>query len=504
MSRQPDEHDRLDELLRTLPAPEPSAQFISAARRRYLAAIEARARREALTGLAAALVGLAVIVALMGTVIEPVTLVGGLADSVADLARWTSGLGVVLAVVPPVAWAPMVLGSAATVLALALVARAIRGAREISGALDRTPGRRESDMSARTLILGLAVTLALLPGLAWAATPDSRRLEGRLPDNTPAVSIDQTRGTVLDALSAISRQTGWSLVVTAPENVTGRTLAIQVSKKPAAEALELVLEAGALRASFADGILRVRPDVGTAESRDAWRERRRERRGRHGSERVVFGRSLDVGAEETISKAVAIGGSVTVAGRVRQDAVAIGGSVTLLPGARVEGDAVAVGGGRGMRSMFGFASRMTRAVLLYVLALLIAVAFPGAFSRVKAYLVERPGLSALGGLAIVLGFAPLCVLLAVTIIGIPLIPVAALLLVALLLFGFTVAAGWLGERMPWLSEKTPVKTVALGGVVLALVSLLPWLGTAALMLVAAFAAGAALLSRFGRTGVVTV
>ena len=539
MSRQPDEHDRLDELLRTLPAPEPSAQFISAARRRYLAAIEARARREALTGLAAALVGLAVIVALMGTVIEPVTLVGGLADSVADLARWTSGLGVVLAVVPPVAWAPMVLGSAATVLALALVARAIRGAREISGALDRTPGRRESDMSARRLILGLAVTLALLPGLAWAATPDSRRLEGRLPDNTPAVSIDQTRGTVLDALSAISRQTGWSLVVTAPENVTGRTLAIQVSKKPAAEALELVLEAGALRASFADGILRVRPDVGTAESRDGWRERRRERRGRHGSERVVFGRSLDVGAEETISKAVAIGGSVTVAGRVRQDAVAIGGSVTLLPGARVEGDAVAVGGtvsvepgaildgdnvslagtiptavasiarwavggGRGMRSMFGFASRMTRALLLYVLALLIAVAFPGAFSRVKAYLVERPGLSALGGLAIVLGFAPLCVLLAVTIIGIPLIPVAALLLVALLLFGFTVAAGWLGERMPWLSEKTPVKTVALGGVVLALVSLLPWLGTAALMLVAAFAAGAALLSRFGRTGVVTV
>jgi hypothetical protein len=157
-----------------------------------------------------------------------------------------------------------------------------------------------------------------------------------------------------------------------------------------------------------------------------------------------------------------------------------------------------------MRSMFGFASRMTRAVLLYVMALLIAVAFPGAFSRVKAYLVERPGLSALGGVAIVLGFAPLCVLLAVTIIGIPLIPVAVLLLVALLLFGFTVAAGWLGERMPWLSAKTPVKTVALGGVVLVFVSLLPWLGTAALVLVAAFAAGAALLSRFGRTGVVTV
>ena len=90
-------------------------------------------------------------------------------------------------------------------------------------------------------------------------------------------------------------------------------------------------------------------------------------------------------------------------------------------------------------------------------------------------------------------------MLAVTIIGIPLIPVAALLLVALLLFGFTISAGWLGEKMPFLEEKTPVKTVALGGIVLALVSLVPWIGTSLLILVAAIAAGATLISRFGRT-----
>ena len=392
-------------------------------------------------------------------------------------------------------------------------------------------------MSAPKLIAVLI--LVFLPGLAWAATPDSRRLEGRLPDNAPLVSIDQPRGTVLDALSALAKQTGWSLVVTAPESATARALTIQVSKRPAGDVLELVLEAGSLRAAFADGVLRVRSDTSTAESRDSWRERRRERRGRRGSERVVLGQSLSIGAEETVDKAVAVGGSVTVAGHVRRDAVAVGGSVTLLPGARVEGDAVAIGGavsveegatlegdnvslggtiptmvgsmtrwavgGRPhLRSMFGFASRMTRAVLLYVIALLIAAAFPGAFLRVKTYLVDRPGLSALGGLALILGFLPLCVLLAVTIVGIPLIPVAALLLVALLLFGFTVSAGWLGERMPFLREKTPVKAVALGGVVLALVSLVPWLGTATLVLVAAFAAGAALLSRFGRTVAVTV
>ncbi len=395
-------------------------------------------------------------------------------------------------------------------------------------------------MSRAKRIVGLiVVTLGLLPGLAWAATADSRRLEGRLPDSAPVVSIDQPRGTVLDALSALAKQAGWTLVVTAPESATARALTLQVSKKPAGEVLELVLEAGALRASFADGVLRVRPEAATAESRDSWRGRRRERRGRD-AQRVVFGHSLNIGADETVDKAVAIGGSVTIAGHVQRDVVAIGGSVTLLPGARVEGDAVAVGGsvsvdpsatlegdsvglggtipstlgsamrwvvggGQGMqtsgRSMF---ARTARAVLVYLIALLIAATFPGALSRVKTYLVDRPGLSALGGLAIIFGSVPLCVLLAVTIIGIPFIPVVALLLVALLLFGFTVSAGWLGERMPFPHEKTPVKTVALGGVVLALVSLVPWVGTAALVLVAAFAGGAALLSRFGRRAVVMV
>src|SRR6266545_4703539 len=377
-------------------------------------------------------------------------------------------------------------------------------------------------MRAIKLIVVLAVALTSLPGLARAATPDSRRLEGRLPDNSPVVSLTQPRGTVLDALSTIAKQTGWSLVVTAPESATTRPLSIQVSKRPAGEVLDLVLDAGSLRASFADGVLRVRSDD-TAKSAGSWRERRRERRGRHGSERVVFGQSLTIGADETVDKAVAIGGSITVAGHVRYDAVAIGGSVTLLPGASVGGDSVAIGGavsvaegatlegdnvslggaipttvgsmtrwvvGRPhMHSMFHFASRLTRAVLLLIIALLIAVAFPGTLTRIGVYLVNRPGLSALAGVTILLGFVPLCVLLAVTVIGIPLIPVAVMLLVALFLFGFTVSAAWLGERMPVSQEhQTPVKSAARGGAIL----------------VVAISAGATLLSRFGRTVAVAV
>ena len=393
-------------------------------------------------------------------------------------------------------------------------------------------------MSAARLIVVLAVALVLLPSLAGAATPAGGRLTGHLPDHVPIVSVDQPRGTVLDALSAITKETGWSLVVAAPESATASPLTLQISKRPANEVLEMVLEAGSLRASLADGVLRVHPDT-TAATGETWRERRRERRGRHGSERVVFGRSLTVGADETVDKAVAIGGSVTVAGHVRYDAVAIGGSVTLLPGAHVGGDAVAIGGavsvpegatlggdnvslagpiprtagslarwvvgGHRMFGLLGVGARLMRAVLLFVIALLLAAAFPGALTRVGAYLVHRPGLSALGGVAILLGFVPLCILLAVTIIGLPLIPLAVMFLVALFLFGFAVSAAWLGERIPASQEpKTPVKSVAWGGAILVLIGLVPWIGTMVLILVTAISVGATLLSRFGRTAAAAV
>ena len=75
-------------------------------------------------GLVAALIGLAVITAIGMTVSEPATLLVWPAETVADIARWTAGIGVVLALVPPLAWASVVLGSAGALLSLGLVTRA--------------------------------------------------------------------------------------------------------------------------------------------------------------------------------------------------------------------------------------------------------------------------------------------------------------------------------------------------------------------------------------------
>jgi hypothetical protein len=123
VSRRPDESDQLASLLRALPSPEPSGDFLAGAQRRYRAALAGRARREALTALVAALIGVALIAALLGPVMEPATLVAWLAEAAADVARWTTGVGIVLALVPPVVWTSMAAGFAATVLSLVIVAR---------------------------------------------------------------------------------------------------------------------------------------------------------------------------------------------------------------------------------------------------------------------------------------------------------------------------------------------------------------------------------------------
>jgi hypothetical protein len=124
MSRPADESDELTSLLQALPAPEPSADFRAGARRRYLEAIEARDRRAVFTGLAAAVVGLVVLATLLTTTIEPAALVAWLAEAAADLARWVTGVGVVIDLVPPSIWMSALLGSTAAVLSLVLIARA--------------------------------------------------------------------------------------------------------------------------------------------------------------------------------------------------------------------------------------------------------------------------------------------------------------------------------------------------------------------------------------------
>jgi len=119
-----DDDAQLSSVLQALSSPEPSSEFLTGARRRYLRAIEARERRRVAIGLVAALVGFAVIAVVLGTTIEPIAIVAWLAGAAAELARWTIGVSIVLAVVPPAVWVSTALASAAAVLSIVLIARA--------------------------------------------------------------------------------------------------------------------------------------------------------------------------------------------------------------------------------------------------------------------------------------------------------------------------------------------------------------------------------------------
>jgi len=123
MSRQSDDNGQLTSLLQALPVLAPSDEFLAGARRRYLEALEARDRRAVFTGLAAALIGLVVIGTLLATTVEPTALVAALAGAAADLARWATGLGVLIALVPVSIWASAMLGSTASIASLILLAR---------------------------------------------------------------------------------------------------------------------------------------------------------------------------------------------------------------------------------------------------------------------------------------------------------------------------------------------------------------------------------------------
>lgn len=201
--------------------------------------------------------------------------------------------------------------------------------------------------------------------------------------------------------------------------------------------------------------------------------------------RVRLGGSIHVGADEVVDgDAVAVGGSVTVDGTVTGEVVAVGGSVTLGPEAEVGGAVTSVGGsihraegavvGGGLSEVaFGgphfrfhnefasppflddFGGLIGTVIYLIVLMLLTSLAYLLAHrpvERMATRVAESPWKAALVGLVGQILFFPVLVLtvvvLAISIIGIPLlllVPFALLALVIGTLGGFTAVALHVGR-----------------------------------------------------------
>lgn len=249
-------------------------------------------------------------------------------------------------------------------------------------------------------------------------------------------------------------------------------------------------------------------------------------------DRVSIGRSIEVGEDEqagdvvcvgcsvdidgvATGDVVAVGGSVDVRGTVQGDAVSIGGKVRVDDGAKVLGEAVAVGGFidvadggaiEGQRSSVGLGpwfggfgdgmgfvpdsfgdvtkgvSAIFRTGVLALLGVIILLLLRPAVDRASTRAEREPWKALFAGLLLQLFFLPVLVLvtvvLAVSIIGIPLlalVPVAVLALVIGSLVGFVAIGRNFGaflEARFGGKFSSPILTVVVGIVAIQALSLI--------------------------------
>lgn len=250
---------------------------------------------------------------------------------------------------------------------------------------------------------------------------------------------------------------------------------------------------------------------------------------------------------EVYGSVVAIGGNVTVSGKVTRDVTALGGNVDLQATAVVENNVVAVGGKitkaegavvrgdtvegrpgqignlpeipvllafqRGANPLLSLLGAIVGTIVLSLVWLVVGVLalalFPRQLATVSETLEETPGRTIVVGIltAILLPFGILVatVILAITIVGILVIPLFFLGLAAAALYGLAAIGYLLGRRLLQafgVQEISPMAAGVIGLLALALVTILPasllsCLGAPLLYLVTSIGLAAVILSRFG-------
>ena len=224
---------------------------------------------------------------------------------------------------------------------------------------------------------------------------------------------------------------------------------------------------------------------------------------------------LESGA--TAREAVAVGGHVKLGpgAAVAKDAVSVGGSVERDASAEIGGETVSIGipalsgvvaglagssllGGRDESAVFTIAQALAKFLVFFALGLLVLALFPRRLEAVSASLAAHPWKAIFTGLLGIVVLPLLILLLVATLIGIPLVPVAALLVVAAGVLGFTALAWYIGRALPLrLQRGTTVLQLAIGTAIVVLVTQIPFLGCMAWVAAALLTFGAVLRSRFG-------
>jgi len=224
---------------------------------------------------------------------------------------------------------------------------------------------------------------------------------------------------------------------------------------------------------------------------------------------VKIGSDVRIEKDERVDDAVAIGGSVYVEGIVDGDAVAVGGTVHLGEEAIIHGDAVTVGGtieeaegsivygttvdvgSIDFANIFegkhffdghrGIPKVLTIIPIIGLLALvlLLSALIPTELGTVASNVKNEPVMMFLWGLLGIILIVPLAVMLAISIVGIVLIPIEILAIFLAMLIGFVAVAIIIGKKLlRTLKNDNPsiILSASLGVLILWLVGLIPIFG----------------------------
>jgi hypothetical protein len=245
---------------------------------------------------------------------------------------------------------------------------------------------------------------------------------------------------------------------------------------------------------------------------------------------VKVGSDATVEAGTTVYDAVAIGGSLTVRGRVEHDAVAIGGSVILSSGTVVGHNAVAVGGAiqrdaqsqvlgdvmevgiPGASSAVSSARRTNWVRVFWIvklvsfigfvaLVLVIAAVFPRQLDIVASTVEHALMHSVLWGVLGTVLIVPLAVLLAISIVGILLIPLEFVFILIAMVFGYVAIARFVGSKMVKAFGQAPLSLLVetlVGIFILFVIGIIPIVGWLVQWIVTFIGFGGVLSALFSR------
>jgi len=247
---------------------------------------------------------------------------------------------------------------------------------------------------------------------------------------------------------------------------------------------------------------------------------------------VRIGSDVMIEADQRVHSVVAIGGQITVSGTVEKSVLGVGGSVVLTKTAVVKGNVVSLGGvivmardadvqgdlteinsnnlyetlttalsseWEGWSWLFAVIS-LSIFLVIMVLALLIAALLPKPVRIVSEAISENTFKVILCGILGLVMIAPLAVLLAISVVGIALIPLEVIFVVCSVLFGFIAVGRFVGAKLLRLvkrSEPGIVQETLWGLIILWLVGWIPYVGWMVKAIALVIGLGATLVSRFG-------